>query len=300
MKTTGSRTSILATAWAAVLVIALFKIVAQEIFHYTVSQNLQYSVAVGIAAAGLLLTLVWRDIRPLRPFFGLFLVLEGAQWLVYTRIDTLPFYRAWLDNPSFSVSMPAEQSLNLIVTLLIIAFLFVVKKRRQAFFLAKGDTAAPMAAIPWLGTKKGERWNKFGPIATVCITLGTLTFLVIGGRPSADMLVKVLPFLPAILLCAALNSFNEEMTYKASFLSVLEDVVGRPQALMLMAAFFGILHFYGVPYGMVGVLMAGVLGWLLGRSMVETRGLWWAWFIHFVQDVAIFFFLAVGSVTPGG
>jgi len=27
--------------------------------------------------------------------------------------------------------------------------------------------------------------------------------------------------------------------------------------------------------------------------MVETRGLFWAWWIHFLSDVAIFFFIAV-------
>jgi len=90
------------------------------------------------------------------------------------------------------------------------------------------------------------------------------------------------------------------MTYKASFLSVLEGVVGKHQALWLMAAYFGIGHFYGIPYGVIGVLMAGFLGWLLGKSMLETRGLWWAWLIHFLQDVMIFAFLAIGSVVPGG
>ncbi len=115
-----------------------------------------------------------------------------------------------------------------------------------------------------------------------------------------DIVVRALPFLPAVFIAAALNAFNEEMTYKASFLSVLENVVGKHQALLLMAAYFGVAHFYGVPYGVIGVLMAGFLGWFLGKSMLETRGLWWAWFIHFLQDVLIFAFLAIGSIVPGG
>lgn len=103
-----------------------------------------------------------------------------------------------------------------------------------------------------------------------------------------------------ILLAAAMNAFNEEVTYKASLLSVLDGPVGPGQALWMVSAYFGIGHYYGVPYGVVGVAMAFVLGWLLGRSMLETRGLFWAWFIHFWQDVLIFSFLAIGSVTPGG
>jgi hypothetical protein len=46
--------------------------------------------------------------------------------------------------------------------------------------------------------------------------------------------------------------------------------------------------------------MATFLGWILGKSMLETRGFWWAWFIHFLQDVMIFMFLAIGSITAGG
>jgi hypothetical protein len=90
------------------------------------------------------------------------------------------------------------------------------------------------------------------------------------------------------------------MTYKASFLSVLENPVGGRQALLLMAAYFGLGHYYGVPYGIIGVIMAGFLGWILGKSMLETRGFFWAWFIHFWQDVLIFAFLAIGSITAGG
>ena len=50
----------------------------------------------------------------------------------------------------------------------------------------------------------------------------------------------------------------------------------------------------------VGALLGGVLGWLLGKAMLETRGFAWAWFIHFLQDVLIFAFMAIGSVSAGG
>ena len=196
--------------------------------------------------------------------------------------------------------MLAELSLKLIVTGVIIAVLYLIKKNRADFFLVKGDISAPVEPIRWLGVGKGENWKKFGLILSLCISLGTLAFLVIAGRPPLDIVVKALPFLPAVLLAAAVNAFNEEMTYKASFLSVLEGPVGKKQALLLMAAFFGIFHFYGIPYGIIGVIMAGFLGWILGKSMLETRGFFWAWFIHFLQDVMIFTFLAIGSITAGG
>ncbi len=300
MKSSKSSTVLVAVAWITILAITLPQIILQEIFHFPVSENLQYQIAFPVLLAGLVLVFVVKTLRPLRLFFGLFLVLVCAQWLVYTRLDQLPIYQRWLQDPSFNIYMLAEQSLHLVVTLAIIVFLWIVKKNFAAFFLAKGDVSAPVEPVRWLGVKVGEKWGKFGWILAICISLGTLAFLVIAGRPPMEFVVKALPFLPAVLLAAALNAFNEELTYKASFLSVLEDAVGRRQALLLVAAFFGLLHFYGVPYGIVGVILAAFLGWILGKSMLETRGLFWAWFIHFLQDVLIFAFLAIGSITPGG
>jgi hypothetical protein len=295
-----SKTTLLA-AWIVVLLTsALPKVILQEIFAQTVTPDLQAILSLGVVCIALLATLIWPTLRRLRPLFALFGVLVGGQWLVYNRIDLLPFYRDWLVNPSFNVYMLAEQSLNLIVSLLMVAALLLMKKKRQDFYLARGDLAAPVEPIRWLGVKQGERWNKFGGWLTFFISLGTLAFLVIAGRPPLDIVLRALPFLPAVLLAAALNALTEEVTYKASFLSVLESPVGPRQALYMVAAYFGLGHFYGVPYGVIGVLMAGFMGWILARSMQETRGLFWAWFIHFWQDVWIFSFLAIGSILPGG
>jgi hypothetical protein len=288
-------------AWAVVLLTsALPKIIMQEIFDWKVSPDMLAIMALGVIFVALLATVVWRALRGLRPFLVLFIVLVGSQWLVYNRIDQLGRYPAWLNHPSFNVSMLAEQSLNLIVTLAVIATLLLMKKKRQDFYLAIGDIDAPAEPIRWLGVKQGDRWKKFGAILTVCISLGTLAFLVIAGRPPIDIVARALPFLPAVLLAAALNAFNEEMTYKASFLSVLESPVGPRQALYMTAIYFGVAHYYGVPYGLIGVILATFMGWILAKSMQETRGLFWAWFIHFWQDVWIFSFLAIGSIIPGG
>jgi hypothetical protein len=300
MQASPSQKSLVFIAWAVILVAALPKIILQEIFAFQVSANLQTAIGVAVGVIGLALAFGWKTLHPLRQFFGLFLALLCAEWLVYTKIDQLPAYQTWLHDPSFNVYMLAEQSLRLMVTLTMIAVLFGLKKKAEAFFLVKGETAAPVEPVRWLGTKPGETWRSFGRNFAIFLSLGTLAFLVIAGRPPLDLVIRALPFLPAVLLAAALNAFNEEMTYKASFLSVLEGAVGKNQSLWLMAAYFGLGHYYGIPYGLVGVLMATFLGWLLGKSMLETRGLFWAWFLHFWQDVLIFSFLAIGSIIPGG
>ena len=298
---TSSRRSLIVTAWVFLLLSSqLPLIILREVFHQNVTGDMRSAITAIVVLIGLALTYLWETVRPLRSFFVLFLVLIGAEWTIFTKLDQLPIYQTLLGHPSFNVSMLADQSLRLLVTLVILAALFVLKKSRDAFFLVKGDTSAPVEPVKILGIKSTERWNTLGWKFALILSLGTLAFLVLAGRPLLDLVLRALPFLPAVLLAAALNAFNEEMTYKASFLSVLEEPLGRHQALWLMAAYFGIGHFYGVPYGIIGVLMAGFLGWFLGKSMLETRGLAWAWIIHFFQDVLIFAFLSIGSITPGG
>lgn len=296
-----NRKPMLVTAWIFLLLASSIPMIfMREVLHQTVDENLRSAMPAVVMFVGLVLTLLWSAIRPLRPFFILFLVLIGAQWVVYTKMDQLWNYPSWLNHNSFNVYMLAEQSLNLTVTLIVIAALFILRKNASAFFLVKGDMNAPAEPVKLLGIKEGERWNKVGWTFAFFISLGTLAFLILAGSPPLDILVRVLPFIPAVLIAAVINAFTEEVAYKASFLSVLEDVVGKNHALWLMAAYFGIAHFYGIPYGIIGVILAGFLGWFLGKSMLETRGLGWAWFIHFLQDVWIFLFLAIGSVTPGG
>lgn len=90
------------------------------------------------------------------------------------------------------------------------------------------------------------------------------------------------------------------MLYRAPWLAALESPVGPAHALLITAAYFGISHYYGVPYGVLGMVMAFIPGWLNGKAMLETRGFLWAWFIHLWMDVVIFFFMALGAVSPGG
>lgn len=288
-------------AWGAVLATSLLPtVVAQELFGQTVTLGMRAAVALAVGAAVLLAAVGIPGLRVLRPLIAVLVTLVGGQWLVFGVLGAADWIVALTGSPSFAVYMPAEVLLNLLVTGAMLAVLGLVHRDRRAFFLARGDLSAPAAPIRWLAVRPGDRWLETGRNLTLGISLGTLAFLVLSGTPTSGLATAALPAMPAILFAAALNAFNEEVSYKASILSVLDAPIGRREALRMVAAYFGIAHFYGVPYGLVGVALAWFLGWILARSMAETRGMGWAWFIHFVQDVLIFTFMAAGAIVPGG
>jgi membrane protease YdiL (CAAX protease family) len=305
-----NQTALLAVAWVVLLLVSILPtVILQEIFNIPVSFAARTVASLAVVLVALALTFFWRAIRPLREYFMVFIVLFVTEWFFYDWMGNLPAINPFMDSKDFFPSLLATQVLRMGVSLVMVGALMVIKKKRSAFYLVKGDLDAIAEPMPPL-MKQPSSWRSLGRELSLYISLGTLSFLLIAAFPSlsaqfksgglGSLLGQVLVLMPFVLLMAAMNAFSEELTYKASFLSVLNDPVGKRQALLLMAAFFGLGHFYGIPYGVIGVLMAAFLGWLLGKSMLETKGFFWAWFIHFLQDVLIFSFLAIGSVTPGG
>ncbi len=247
----------------------------------------------------LLIALFWKTARGLWPYYVLVMILFLAEEAMGQLGNTAFWQTTFAQTASFGKSMLGHQLRRLLVTLCMIIGLFLIYRKPKKFFMVKGNLKAPAAKEGFL-IDEGTPWHKLGWILALCITLGTLAFLWIAGRPSLRSFPPLLAQLPMILLLAAMNAFSEELSYRAAFLAPLNPVTGKMHAILLTATFFGLAHFYGVPYGIIGVIMSFVLGYLLSKSMLETRGFFWAWFIHFLQDVAIFSFMALSVITPGG
>ncbi len=287
--------------YAAVIVTLVVSLLPNIIWQETSGSTPSWLLWAKLAVLAILVVggTFWNVLRPLRSYFAVLVALYLAEW-ASGLVGQTALWKSWFGATPFTTNMFGNQVLRLLVALIMIAVLFAIKRKRSSFFLVKGQTDAPVEPIRWLGINGPIRWTRFGAYAALCISLGTLAFLVMAGAPSGDTLIKALPMLPMIILFALMNSFSEELNYRAAFLSTLNGVVSNQQAIMITAAFFGLGHFYGVPYGIIGVLMAGFLGWLLGKAMLETRGFFWPWVIHFFQDVLIFSFMAIGSVVAGG
>lgn len=99
------------------------------------------------------------------------------------------------------------------------------------------------------------------------------------------------------MIAATINAFQEEFRFRSVLLPRLGSVLGSNPALWLTAVFFGLNHIVGSqPNGPWGFLLATYLGWLLGKSMLETRGFVWAFLIHFLGDFTIYIFEAIDQV----
>ena len=99
---------------------------------------------------------------------------------------------------------------------------------------------------------------------------------------------NILPILMFSLLFSLTNSFIEESVTRIGVVVTLKGIVKDKTIPLISALIFGVVHYWGNPGGIPGLLAAGFLGWFLAKSIVETKGIYWAWLIHFVQDVIIF------------
>jgi hypothetical protein len=281
-------------AWVGMLIISSLPDI---LFQYLFGQVPPWLDQAKLAGSALYLgvVLVWTRIRPLWQYalvlLVFFLAYVATQWIFRT-----PWWQACFggEDVSFFVGYSGIFILDFVIALAVIVVLWVMKKNRQDFFLIRGQLDAPIKPVRWLGIRQGETWRTFGwifaVVASLLVAIPSLLFM----RPAPETLIQALPLLPAALLFAAINAFNEEVYFRASLLSTLPQVIGRSQAMMINMTLFGLAHYlYGSPPGVIGLFMTGFLAFLLGKSMLETRGITWPWFIHFLPDAVIFFSYAV-------
>ena len=259
----------------------------------------------GILLALLALTFIWKMVRPLRGFFLIMLVINFISLVLNPLVKGSALWTGWFgtNNTSYFVANFSELLWKLLVTLIVIGVLLAMGLQRRDFFLVKGQLDAPAKRIRWLpGMKENDTWMQFGrgfAIITFLLLLSG-TLLINLPRLGVDNLIKAIPLFPAALLFAAMNAIYEEMVFRAAPLSQLVNVVGSRHALLMTVVYFGLGHFVGsVPSGAVGVALAAFFAYVLGKAMLETKGIVWPWICHFAADAAVFIFIAV-SVTAAG
>ncbi|MCW5910531.1 MAG: CPBP family intramembrane metalloprotease [Cyclobacteriaceae bacterium] len=137
---------------------------------------------------------------------------------------------------------------------------------------------------------KENNWNFYGPIMAVAFTIGTLLLMSVDVMSqNGSINNSFFAMMPLVLFVSATNAWSEEIFSRFVIVAGLDGKLKPVTICWISGVIFGIPHyFFGTPSGLFGVVMSGMLGWLLAKSVIETRGLGWALFIHFLQDVVIF------------
>jgi membrane protease YdiL (CAAX protease family) len=192
------------------------------------------------------------------------------------------------------VALLASRVLYAVLGLVALGWAVLLGASRREVYAQVGELDAPTLTRRKDGTHRP--WSRFGPIAIV----GLMLLMVWFGFPILPDSIDLAAAAPAIAIgavAALLNAWWEETAFRAAPLSMLQRAVGPGAAVMMLALWFGIGHYYGgVPSGPMGLVATGAVAVLLGRAMIETRGLGWPVALHFSIDLVTFTFLAIASV----
>jgi membrane protease YdiL (CAAX protease family) len=273
-------------AWAAVVGTTLPEIIWQESGHQV---SCWFTLIESLLVLGAALLAIWiPSLRRLTRFLVAVALLNLAWSCISPALAALPSVLAVTDNASWGARLFLARTFTLSGAILVSLTLIGSGITRRDLFLCKGNLAAP--AQPF-----GVSWMWLGPAFMLVFGLVLSGYLYLTVHPNFSVSERIIRTFPWSIAVATLNAASEEFQFRSVLLAHLRGVFRPAEMALLTAVFFGLGHYYGQPSGPLGVLMAGFAGWIWARSMIETRGGVWAFLIHFVQDIVIFAFLAVGA-----
>lgn len=179
------------------------------------------------------------------------------------------------------------QTVQLLFALVFLGIIYLIAPENFARFFQIGDLNAPISEIKWLGIAAGTAWSKIALTMGFWITFGTATFMFFQFKKAGVKIAAIKSGILWVLLFSALNAFSEEAIFRIGVIAPLGGIQSAALIALISGILFGLPHYFGTPSGVIGVLMAGFLGWLLALAMLETQGFFIPWSVHFVQDVVI-------------
>jgi membrane protease YdiL (CAAX protease family) len=280
-------------AWIALLFgSALTHVIWVEGLGYKDSPTWDYVVRFIVLVALLTLSWLWPKLRPLRGFLLAILAFNVA---IDVQLSLVALPQVAALPPVLFALTTALLSVILAVVLMALTLIRSGLSRRDLFLSRGNMRARSHLPLPFVSS---WRWTLVGPLAFVVLAIPLIVELVLEIHPNIALAHNMLSLLPLIIVFGIINAAQEEFTYRAVYLARLAPVVGTGQALLITSVNFGINHWVGGhPDGLVGAVTVALAGYILGRSMLDTHGIAWAWIIHTAADIIVSLLLAM-MVVP--
>lgn len=202
-----------------------------------------------------------------------------------------------ISNNTYLNNHSKYQAALLLLSFIVLLLAYLQAPQNFKLLFSVGNISAPVKPVEWFGIGENKTWIFTGLYLSLIITLGTSSFVYFKFRKLKLHLKEIFPYIFWILIFSLTNSFSEEIIFRLGVISPLYEVIGTNELTLLSAIIFGLVHFGGMPHGLIGMFMAGFLGWFLAKSVVETEGIFWAWTIHFIQDVVIYAGFMLGNIA---
>jgi len=163
-------------------------------------------------------------------------------------------------------------------------------------FLNIGQLSTNAEREKWLGINGKSSWAINGLQLLFFVSIATGIFMFLAVKYTNSLGNFQWNFIPLVLLFSLTNSLTEELIFRFGIVGGLYNHFPKLTILIISAVLFGLPHYLGFPSGFTGILMSGVLGYILCKATIETKGLSISWTIHFVQDIIIFTSLMMMNV----
>lgn len=198
---------------------------------------------------------------------------------------------------NFINDMARYQAFALIIGLLTtITTLLTNPESRQYLNIGRLNTIAEKEK--WLGINGQSSWKINGLQLLFFVSVPTVILMLLAVQYTNSFNNFQWSLIPLILLFSLTNSLAEELIFRFGIIGGLFNDYPKLTTLILSATLFGLPHYFGYPSGFIGMILSGILGYILCKATIETKGLSIAWTIHFLQDIIIFTALLMMNVKP--
>lgn len=282
-------------SWTATLLASALPYIIWRQFIPNAALGFDLAVT-GILLMLFILALGIASLRPIKGFLLALLAFFFGWHIVLPLFSSSPFWVHWQAQLSPNLQFLFVYIVRFIPAILMVLTLIGSNLGRKDLFLTKGNLHAPVGVLSHLKLTFSVSWLRFAALFLLVAAIVLPLYLAATLHPNIGDLGQIVLHLPVILITAVLNSCNEELQFRSIFLARLAPSLGPKHALWITTVIFALAHYYGEPSGPIGVVLAGVAGWIWGMSVLETRSISLAWFLHFVQDATILSFMFLISL----